>query len=221
MSEHERYSTDHGDEKQSGRPSALGLLSLGIAMFSLFIAGVSAFFTYRTRVDSLHHVIVEDLYETFEEWNAHTLANPFLLHLLASPESYGRVSSMVEEGVGQLTDARAVELMLAERAMADVVFDAYDELLVDLESAEASGDEFLIRAIEVAMEDFEGQLLLNPRLRHLWHELDEDQRRHEVHARYFERVESRAVEDDSPDALGPIHRARSRALEVTDAEPGP
>jgi hypothetical protein len=86
MTVHDRGYTDQADER-SGRLGATQLLSLGIAIFSLFIAGFSAFFTYRTRIDRLHHVILEDLYETFEEWNAHALANPFLLHLLTSADN--------------------------------------------------------------------------------------------------------------------------------------
>jgi hypothetical protein len=63
------------------RADTLGVLSLTIAIFSMLVAGVSGYNTYRTRVDQMHRMVIEDLYETSEEWNAHTLDSPHLLQV--------------------------------------------------------------------------------------------------------------------------------------------
>jgi hypothetical protein len=64
--------------------------------------------------------------------------------------------------------------MLAEMAMAAVLVTAYEELLVDLDRAESSGDEFIVIQTRESLEYFERRVMLNPRLLHLWRDLGKE-----------------------------------------------
>jgi hypothetical protein len=72
-----------GEGSEGWGPS---LFSSSIAILSIVIAAGSATYTYRLGSDRERHIIGENIYETFEDWNAAFLAesygDPFRLELI-------------------------------------------------------------------------------------------------------------------------------------------
>ena len=201
------------DAEERSSLNIMGAVSIFIAVTSIIIAGASAFFSYGPRVDAVRASVVEDLFESFEEWNALALDDPYLLHLISPPDRYDQVSALIEQGAVQLNEARIIELVLAEMAMADVLVAAYEEMLVDLSRAEASDDDFVLQETRAALEYFEQRVMLNPRMLHLWSEFGGD-RGEAARTRHASHVLTRAGESPATDPDGPIIRARNSAARL-------
>ena len=204
----------HRDETESSESEGnghalgnLGVVTIGIAVCSLIISGLSAFYSYAPRVDTVRTRAIEDLYESFEEWNALALGNPHISHLLAHPDRYGKVSGLVENSAGRLDDGALNRLVLAELVMADMLIAAYEEMLTDLDRAEAFGDALVLEATMASLVYFESRVMHNPRLLHLWHELASNRSR-KLHNRFTEVIEPGLSEKHPIDHTGPIERAR-------------
>ena len=197
--------TEPSGGRRRSRFTVLEGSSLLIASLSLLVAGLSASFSYRLWSDRERNVVIEDIYEGFEEWNAELLDRPLLLHLATPPGRYPEVAGQVELAARELSRQEILELALAESVMADLIFDTYEELLDDLGRATEFGDPLRGDVIERAVGELEHGMLCNPRLLHLWSVHSQEHRPDQVLARYEERVSSRSPR--AADDLGPIGRA--------------
>jgi hypothetical protein len=186
------------------------VVSVAIATISLLVAATSATFTYRLWDERESHVIVEDLFETYEDWSSTFIENPFLSHLAAPVGRYAEVAERIEAAVGGFPRNELIRLSLVERVMANAIFDAYEELLIDRRQADKGGDEFRIEIIDQVVGRFEDHLLINPRLLYLWQEMGQEQRSEDILSRYREVVREQ-VGDAQMDAVGPIARVLETA----------
>mgnify|MGYP001827620350 FL=1 len=101
--EERRDETVTSDNTSSGYiPTNLGIFTIAIAICSLIVSGVSAFFSYTPKVDAARTRAIENLYESFEEWNVLALENPHIAHLLALTDRYNSVASLVERSAVRL-----------------------------------------------------------------------------------------------------------------------
>ena len=180
-------------------------------MLSLLIAGSTAMFTYRNWSDRQRQIFTEDLYETYESWNDIFLEEPYLYHLVVTPEQYREVVGQIETAVAAHSRDQLIRLTLAETVMADVIFDAYEEMLEDLHHAQLSDDEFRIGLISRALSRLEERVARNPRLYYLWRSFGIQGRTDEVIQRIHARLDSHDSDaGPAEDDRGPFHRTLER-----------
>jgi hypothetical protein len=198
------------DNTSSGYiPTNLGNFTIAIAICSLVISGVSAFFSYTPKVDAVRTRAIEDLYESFEEWNVLALENPHIAHLLAPTNRYNSVASLVERSALRLDRDALNTLVIAELIMADILIAAHEELLKDLDRARVFGDELVLEATAESLMYFEKRIMHNPRLLYLWQELAHD-RSEKLHERFAKAIEPTLSAKHTIDQEGPIERARNK-----------
>jgi len=104
-------------------------------------------------------------YEKYYEMNKIQLDKFYLAHMFADPDLYAEVKSQVQQATPGLSTEKKLEYVLHERAVADFIFEFYEQVLFQWEATRDTEREFIRETV-----DYLRKFARNPRLVYWWHE---------------------------------------------------
>lgn len=155
------------DGSQS-RESASSASATFISLVALVVSIFSAHQSCSLNQDMAKAQAIRESYTTFEELTRLQLENWQLSHMFALPDHYDAVVNQVSTSSGALEPAKRQELLLKERALADIIFNAFEQNYYQWRHAKEVSDIKRVAFLEEVLNYLTGRLLRNPRLLYYW-----------------------------------------------------
>lgn len=157
-------SAKHPEERK------LSKVSLFLSIVALVVSGFSAYSSYTSSRDTAKSQVIQQSYEGFYQLTRLQLENWQLSHMFALPDQYDGVTKLVETSFRSLDSNQQAELVLKERAIADIIFSMYEQAFYQLNQANEARDTTRASFLQEVINYLTGRLLRNPRLLYYWSE---------------------------------------------------
>ena len=135
---------------------------------SLIVAITSVVYTTKTNLDRDRISSIDSINDDILHLITMLIQNPYLQHLAASPEDYPRVFELVTKSLDKTSKPRLTELLLTEETMAILFVNLYERIINELDYAMSRKYRYRINYLRYHLNNFEHDLLLNPRLHYLF-----------------------------------------------------
>jgi hypothetical protein len=144
------------------------VISSSVALVAIIVSVIS--FIRSSKFASLSDTQdnVREIYNDFAELNRLRFDNPLLSHLFELPVHYDRVSDMISKSFQNIDSKVATEYILKERALAILIFSAYEANLYNLAIAESQENREQKKFLTEVIGYMESCWLRNPRLVYFW-----------------------------------------------------
>jgi ubiquinone/menaquinone biosynthesis C-methylase UbiE len=139
------------------------------AILAVVISLIAYYRSRRSELYSRYHESVENAYSGFDNLSSLRIEHWEQSHLLELPENYNKTRDSLTTALGMLSDERRVEMQVRERAIATRIFTFYEQV-VYCHRAVGPADQPHAVFLVAVLNYFNDRLLMNPRLRYLWHE---------------------------------------------------
>ncbi len=146
----------------------MSLISDLLAFFAIIISILSIWLSIRTHVESSASQTVWSQYEHFAHIVQAQVDHPQLSHLFSVPESYESVLNEVRASIQGFSQSEKIRLKLQERAMADYIFNEFEQSFYQINRANPLFDTSSRKFYEEVLAYFTRSLLRNPRLLYYW-----------------------------------------------------
>jgi hypothetical protein len=183
--------------------------SLVLSIVALIVSAFSVYSSYSSSRDTAKSQVIQQSYEGFYQLTRLQLENWQLSHMFALPDQYDGVTKLVEASFRSLDSNQQAELVLKERAIADIIFNMYEQAFYQLNQANEARDTTRASFLQEVINYLTGKLLRNPRLLYYWSESGgrlassyEDATRKHYESNVLHNA--RLPLQQSPDAAGPL-----------------
>jgi hypothetical protein len=139
-----------------------------IAIVALLVSIITAYQSCSSSRDVAKSEAIRQSYATFEELTRLQLEDWQLSHMFALPDRYDEVVREVSLSSTCLSRAKQSELLLRERAIADLIFNTFEEVYYQWKQANDAGDSRRSAFLKEVLDYLTGRLLRNPRLLYYW-----------------------------------------------------
>jgi hypothetical protein len=145
----------------------LPVISLVTSLCAIAVSVWAARVLVRAERQSVSHTAVSDIYGDFRRLTELRLDNWEQTHVLEPPDNYARTKRLLQLALDDFTVRDMAQHLLQERAVAQVVFQLFEQTLYQVKDAhrvDAAREAFL----NAVLNYMTSCLLLNPRMLYLW-----------------------------------------------------
>lgn len=146
----------------------MDLAAIVIAIVSLTTSAFSVWMNVRLQRDVSAEQAIRSSYSTFYELDKMALDHKFVSHLFSGPGYYAKVKLQIARAVSAAKPEERAGYLLEERQAASLVFDYFEETVLQEQQARQSGDDEKLRYLETNLKYFDENALRNPRLLWYW-----------------------------------------------------
>lgn len=148
--------------------NGMDLAAIAISIVSLTTSALSVWMNVRLQHDVSAAQAIQSSYATFYDLDKMALEHKFVSHLFSGPGYYARVKAQIAAALATATPAEKAGYLLEERQAASLVFDYFEETVLQQQQARKSGDDEKLRYLETNLRYFDENALRNPRLLWYW-----------------------------------------------------
>lgn len=146
----------------------LNVFALIISIIAIVVSILSAIISYSSSRDTAKSQVIQQSYEAFHQLTHLHLENWQSSHMFALPQQYDGVFKLVEASLINLDPVKQAEMILKERAIADIIFNVFERTFYQWNHAKGVGDSKRASFLLEALDYLTGRLLRNPRLLYYW-----------------------------------------------------
>lgn len=146
------------------------ILALIAIVMSVAFSILSVWFSYKTFSEASASQTIWSQYERFANIVQAHIDHSQFGHLFTVPECYATVLKQVNAAIQDLSPQERLRLQLQERAMADYLFNEFEQSFYQIHRVRQRFDAQSCRFFEEVLDYFTLRLLRNPRLLYYWAE---------------------------------------------------
>ena len=139
-----------------------------LALIAIMISGLSIWFTLRTYTESSASQTIWSQYEHFANIVQANVDHSQLGHLFTVAKCYETILQQVMVSIQDFSPQEKLRLQLQERAMADYLFNEFEQSFYQINRARALFDTRSRKFYGEVLDYFTHSLLRNPRLLYYW-----------------------------------------------------